>query len=116
MSILSSLKNATSVLTPVEVLVHWSESKILSVKEVIFPFAIFEQMANKAASLVNMGYDKTEITVRFESGEKYTCRIDLAVNDEKGFRDHCMKMIDFFADFPEKEPYLNFIRRIKWPE
>ncbi|MDB6374665.1 LPD25 domain-containing protein [Photorhabdus bodei] len=120
MSTLSSFKDTTSVSTPVEVLVHWSESKVFPVKEATFPFAIFERMANKAASLVNEGYDKTKVTVKFDDGNEYTCRIDLAVNDEKGFRDHCMKMITF-ADSPKGELYcdtigvtlLNYIRCIK---
>ncbi|MDL0603638.1 hypothetical protein O3K13_06495 [Yersinia pestis] len=116
---------ASITVTPVEVLVHWSEARAFSKREFTYSFDAFETLARGVAISADKedGYFKTQITVKFDNGDEYTCRIDLGFGDEEGFRDHCIKMIRF-AETPRGAEYyamtgeetLNFVRRIKWPD
>ena len=116
---------ASITVTPVEVLVHWSEARAFSKREFTYSFDAFETLARGVAISADKedGYFKTQITAKFDSGDEYTCRIDLGFGDEEGFRDHCMKMIRFAETQRGAEYYamtgeetLNFVRRIKWPD
>lgn len=86
---------AQYVRRPVSVLVHWSESGEWE-EESTVPYAEFEQQAFAVAlGYVGGGYQKTKVTVNFDDGETYQCRIDLAAHDELGFADHCLGMLAF---------------------
>ena len=112
-----------AVITPVDVLVHWSESGEFPFENKTYSFEEFERTAALAASKATDCYDKTKITVIFSNGIEYGCRLDLAVHDKKGFRDHCNKMIRD-ANTPEGLDYytrmglmdcVNFLKSIAWP-
>ncbi|NDO80923.1 hypothetical protein CJP72_09130 [Citrobacter sp. NCU1] len=110
------------VITPVEVLVHWSESGVFPYEKKSYSFEDFELKAALAASQTTEFYDKTQITVKFSNGIDYTCCLDLAAHDKKGFKDHCTKMIRF-SETPEGLDFytriglmdcVNFLKSITW--
>lgn len=39
------------------------------------------------------GYTKTKVTVKFDDGGEYICRLDLATNDATGFTSHAQCVI-----------------------
>lgn len=81
---------------PVTVTVHWSESGAWQNEQVV-AYADFEKTAfDVALEHAGRGYLKTKITVTFDDGEIYQCRIDLAAHDEIGFADHCLSMLAFY--------------------
>ncbi|OAT17097.1 hypothetical protein M977_04343 [Buttiauxella gaviniae ATCC 51604] len=82
---------------PVSVLVHWSESGEFKGEEVHYTFEEFERKAKNAAALAGsgMGYDKTKITVIFNNGAEYGCRLDLAADDTQSFQVHAQQMIAY---------------------
>ncbi|WGL80947.1 LPD25 domain-containing protein [Enterobacter cloacae] len=90
--------------SPVSVLVHWSESSVFKGEEQTYIFTDFERMAKQAAAIngnvTDNGYSKTKVTValvRSDTGctETYGCRLDLALGDVVGFRDHAQQMIRY---------------------
>lgn len=82
---------------PVTVTVHWSESGAWQ-KEQVVAYADFEKNAFAVAlEHAGRGYLKTKVTVTFDDGEIYQCRIDLAAHDELGFADHCLSMLAFMT-------------------
>lgn len=82
---------------PVSVLVHWSESGKFKGEEVHYTFEEFGRKGKNAATLAGsgMGYDKTKITVIFNNGAEYGCRLDLAADDTQYFHIHAQKMIAY---------------------
>ncbi|MHB9331403.1 LPD25 domain-containing protein [Phytobacter ursingii] len=116
-------KQNETVITPVEVLVHWSESGVFPFEKKTYSFTEFEEKAAYAASLTTEFYDKTKITVRFSNGIEYGCRIDLAAHDKKGFRDHCQKVIAYSETDEGHSFYtriglmdcVEFLKTITWP-
>lgn len=112
---------AQFVRRPVSVLVHWSESGAWG-EEQIQPFAEFEaQAAAVAIPYAGRGYQKTKITVNFDDGETYECRIDLSARGEHGFTDHCLAMLSYYdtekgqarlADCGETSELIAFLRGV----
>ncbi|QFS87575.1 MULTISPECIES: LPD25 domain-containing protein [unclassified Marinobacter] len=82
---------------PVSVLVHWSESRRFMTDNTVMPFEKFEQTARMAANdnPPGSGYDKTKITVNFDNGEEYACRLDLCQNEDCDFQSHARELIKF---------------------
>lgn len=82
---------------PITVLVHWSESPEFRDGESL-PFRDFERRAAKAAADKGRGggYDKTKITVTFDNGDTYECRLDLAEDDDTGFEQHIRETLRFY--------------------
>ncbi|MCL8167147.1 LPD25 domain-containing protein [Enterobacter kobei] len=119
--------------SPVSVLVHWSESSVFRGEEVVYSFTEFERMARQAAAIngnvKDNGYSKTKVTVCLvndETGitETYGCRLDLALGDVVGFRDHAQQMIRYH-DTAEGFAYhkdigliahVEFLKTICWGE
>ena len=96
---------AQYVRRPVSVLVHWSESGAWG-EEVTIPYVEFEAQAAAVATGYTLGgYLKTKITVNFDDGETYQCRIDLAATDEMGFTDHCLDMLRFYETDKGRDYY-----------
>ena len=90
---------------PLSVVIHWSESSRLQTGEE-FEFEIFEAIALKAA-LDNPlgGYDKTEVTVKFEGGHQHRCRVDLGCGgNECGFADHCFRVLEYALSLEKSDP------------
>ena len=90
--------------SPVSVLVHWSESGVFRGEEQTYTFAEFERLAKCAAAengnVKDNGYSKTKVTVALVNDitgctETYGCRLDLALGDVVGFRDHAQQMIRY---------------------
>lgn len=79
---------------PTNVFVHWSESPAFGEGETV-PFREFEIRAAKVAADrgAGGGYLKTKITVNFDEGSTYGCRLDLAQDDDRGFQHHMRKML-----------------------
>lgn len=104
---------------PTTVRVHWSESYFFPEEEQDYPFEEFEELALKAAMNVTRGYEKTKVTVLFDSGEVYHCRLDLAHHVTLGYRDHMQQLYDGYFDecvgSEWAENFLEFYRRIEWP-
>ncbi|MGF1849350.1 LPD25 domain-containing protein [Vibrio lentus] len=97
--------STTMKVAPLSVLIHWSESSRLQTDEE-FEFEIFEAIALKAA-LDNPlgGYDKTEVTVKFEGVHQHRCRIDLGCGgNETGFADHCFRILEYSESLKKSEP------------
>jgi len=97
--------SSTMKIVPLSVLIHRSESSRLQSGEE-FEFEIFEAIALKAA-LDNPlgGYDKTEVTVKFEGGHQHRCRIDLGCGgSETGFADHCFRILEYSESLKKSEP------------
>lgn len=88
---------APAKIYPVSVLVHWSESAEFKGEEVTYTFEEFERKAKNAATLAGsgMGYDKTKITVTFNTGAEYGCRLELAADDTQSFQIHAQQMIAY---------------------
>lgn len=113
-----------NLITPVEVLVDWSESGVFPFEKKTYSFKDFELKAELAASQATEFYDKTQITVKFSNGIDYSCRLDLGANDKKGFRDHCNKMIEFSKTQKGLDFYIsvglldcvNFLKSISWQD
>ncbi|EMM1484312.1 hypothetical protein PO467_18275 [Enterobacter kobei] len=119
--------------SPVSVLVHWSESSVFRGEEQTYTFSDFERMARQAAAIngnvKDNGYSKTKVTValvRSDTGctETYGCRLDLALGDVVGFRDHAQQMIRYH-DTSEGFAYhkaiglvehVEFLKTICWGE
>jgi hypothetical protein len=115
---------------PISVRVHCSESPWFKQEEYLYGFKEFENIAALAATRVKAGYDKTVITVFFSTEQEdrlydYKCRLDLAINGDKGFCEHTVSVLRFIAsdqfneldtatqaDYKELE---TFLRQIKWP-
>lgn len=96
---------AQYVRRPVSVLVHWSESGAWG-QDVTIPFIEFEaQAAAVAIGYTLRGYHKTSVTVNFDDGETYQCRVDLAATDEMGFTDHCLGMLRFYETDKGRDYY-----------
>ncbi|CDU13664.1 LPD25 domain-containing protein [Vibrio coralliirubri] len=97
--------STTMKVVPLSVLIHCSESSRLQTDEE-FEFEIFEAIALKAA-LDNPlgGYDKTEVTVKFEGGHQHRCRIDLGCGgNETSFADHCFRILEYSESLKKSEP------------
>lgn len=91
---------------PVTVTVHWSESGAWQ-KEQVVAYADFEKNAFAVAlEHAGRGYLKTKVTVTFDDGEIYQCRIDLAAHDELGFADHCLSMLAFYDTEEGRDYYV----------
>ena len=97
---------------PTHVLVHWSESLRFPRENVIMTFVEFEETAARVAwdNRHDGCYDKTKITVLFNDGSTYACRIDLKKGDELGFRDHVGQFIRGHEEgrhdrFPNREQF-----------
>ncbi|EFO29249.1 conserved hypothetical protein [Roseibium sp. TrichSKD4] len=94
-----------------KVLVHLSEApEFIEDKE--YRFSEFEQIAlGVALGHTEGGYLKTKISVFFDNGECYKqVRIDLAKNDERGFRDHMEQLIIFANSTRGEERHNEFDR------
>lgn len=111
---------AQYVRRPVSVMVHSSESSTWR-EEVTMPFVEFESKAASVAIAYTLGgYLKTNITVNFDDGETYQCRVDLGATYEMGFTDHCLDMLSFYdtdkgRDYYQRtqsEDLIQFIRGI----
>lgn len=97
---------ARFVRRPVTVTVHWSESGAWQNEQVV-AYADFEKTAfDVALEHAGRGYLKTKITVTFDDGEIYQCRIDLAAHDEIGFADHCLSMLAFYETPKGRDYYV----------
>lgn len=97
--------STTMKIAPLSVLIHCSESSRLK-KDEEFEFEIFEAIALKTA-LDNAlcGYDKAEVTVKFEGGHQHRCRIDLGCGgNEIGFADHCFRILEYSESLKKSEP------------
>lgn len=97
--------STTMKVAPLSVVIHWSESSRLQTGEE-FEFEIFEAIALKAA-LDNPlgGYDKTEVTVKFEGGHQHRCRVDLGCGgNECGFADHCFRVLEYALSLEKSDP------------
>lgn len=79
-----------------KVLVHWSEAPEFK-ENTDYKFSDFESLAYRVAkSHRTGGYLKTKVTVFFDDGSTYAdVRIDLADQDECGFRDHMEKIVRY---------------------
>lgn len=112
---------AQFVRRPVSVLVHWSESGQWEEGQTL-PYADFEaQAAAVAIPYAGRGYQKTKITVNFDDGETYECRVDLSATGEHGFTDHCLAMLRYYdtekgqarlADCGETSELIEFLRGV----
>ncbi|MBW3808161.1 DUF3560 domain-containing protein [Aeromonas jandaei] len=97
---------AQFVRRPVTVTVHWSESGAWQNEQAV-SYADFEKTAFAVAlEHAGRGYLKTKITVTFDDGEIYQCRIDLAAHDELGFADHCLSMLAFYDTDKGRDYYV----------
>lgn len=97
--------STTMKIAPLSVLIHWSESSRLK-KDEEFEFEIFEAIALKTA-LDNPlgGYEKAEVTVKFEGGHQHRCRINLGCGgNETGFADHCFRILEYSEYLKKSEP------------
>lgn len=91
-------KPQTLKIKPFSVLVHWSESREFE-NDQLLDFAEFESKALKVAlSNINCGYDKTKVTVTFENGDEYTCRLDLACNDTLNFSHYIIGSMAYYEN------------------
>ncbi|MCG7500019.1 hypothetical protein MHO82_24455 [Vibrio sp. Of7-15] len=98
--------STTMKVAPLSVFVNWSESTRLQEGEEL-EFDAFEAIALNAA-LDNPlgGYDKTEVTVKFEGGHEHRCRIDLGCGgNEAGFADHCFRILEYAQSLKASEPH-----------
>lgn len=112
----------TEKIRPTYVLVQWSESPDFK-NDKIYPFDEFEELALKVANGqgVGKGYFKTKITVHFDGTvDTYTCRVDLAADDEVGFRNHAEHLIAYYDKnigklgnrIDDYTPLVNFLKKI----
>lgn len=69
-----------------EVFVFWSESTLINSEmgadenfDINKAVSIdkFNELADKAAQLVDGGYDKTKVKVTFHDGSEFNCRLDI---------------------------------------
>lgn len=84
---------------PTIVEVHWSEAGHPLTQGRTLPFGEFEAAAQEAAMAHRTGgYLKTSITVHFDEGSTYGCRIDLAAYEpsERGFAHGIAQRIKHF--------------------
>jgi len=81
-------------ITPTSVYVEWSESPRFTDKTT-YPFDRFEWISEGIAQSIDYGYSKTNITVIFNNGAEYTCRLD--INKEcKRFMQHAKSLIRYY--------------------
>lgn len=82
---------------PISVLVEWSESDAFY-DGCDYTFTGFEARALKVAQAHKTGgYLKTAVTVTFDDGHTYGCRLDLAPHQAHGFEHHintCRSMLE----------------------
>lgn len=120
--------DVSKVAIPVWVKVIWSESAKFKENELI-PFKDFE---NKAWHIANKqgignGYKKTKVEVLFTDGNTYECRLDLARDDEHGFKHHAQRLVHHYEnqadDSAEQDYYVTyykenyeFFKTVVWPE
>ncbi len=97
--------------------VEWSESDKFDNNELI-PFEEFEQRCRDVARKTgrNNGYTKTKCEILFDNGARYGLRLDLAENDDHGFKDRAQKTIAYQE---KKDPgimdkYVEFLKQIEW--
>ncbi|MEG1090054.1 MAG: LPD25 domain-containing protein [Acinetobacter sp.] len=125
------VEEKTVTRTPLSVLVHWSESGVFRGEEQVYTFSEFERLAKCAAAengnVKDNGYSKTKVTVALVNDvtgctESYGCRLDLALGDVVGFRDHAQQMIRYH-ETPEGNAYhrdiglvahVEFLKTINW--
>lgn len=88
--------STTVKISPVRVVVNWSESKHFKDGQE-FSFFDFETQALKVALEHPFGgYDKTNITVHFDNGHSHGCRLDLGCGGNVcGFSDHCFRVREY---------------------
>jgi len=82
----------------IKVKINWSESNELNNLGEC-SFFIFEAVAKAVAEEKKFGYDKTNVTVKFDDGSEYTARLDLG--DVKTFKDHAKSLIEWFESREE---------------
>lgn len=97
--------------------VYWSESNEFKDDELV-PFKEFEKRCRKIARQTgcNSGYTKTKTLVLFDEGSQYELRLDLAENDDHGFKDRAIKTIAYHernASSPMGS-YVEFLKKIQW--
>lgn len=106
---------------PIKVHVYWSENGSFKDGK-NYKYEEFEFKCRVAAKSVTMGYDKTKIKVFFDDGTEYSCRLDLSMQCDKGFKDHCLAFLRWyerqeFNDLELETAYFDnyeFIKRIEW--
>jgi hypothetical protein len=127
--------DVSKVAIPVWVHVYWSESGKFKDNELI-PFKKFEAKALAAAKHKAVGvpanqqyygYYKTKVKVLFTSGDEYECRLDLALGDTTGFKNHAAQLVTRYENVEDdsaeqeylidcfKENY-EFLKTVVWPE
>jgi hypothetical protein len=80
---------------PITVHVHWSESDRFR-PDTVMPFREFEDRALSVAMRhKDRGYLKTSVTVHFDDGSTYQCRLDLAEWDTHNFQHHIERGLRF---------------------
>ncbi len=96
---------AKYVRRPVSVLVHWSESGAWEQGQTV-PYTEFEAKAAAVAiPYAGGGYQKTSITVTFDDGETYECRVDLSSTGDLSFTDHCLAMLRHYETDKGRDYY-----------
>lgn len=106
----------TELIKPIFVYVFWSESNNF-IEKGLYNFKEFELKARIAAiENGDYGYCKTKIQVLFSNGDDYACRLDLATNDDTGFKQHAANVINYQEQNhkDEKCEYVNFLKAINW--
>lgn len=104
---------ADTAITPTTVHIQWSEAGGDLGQDRIMPFSEFEAAAAKAAAgHTTGGYLKTMVTVQFDSGDAYECRLDLGAHEpcERGFAHGIRQRIKYFESAAGRR------RMAEWPE
>jgi len=115
---------------PVWVHIHWSESRKFGENE-LMPFIEFERRAEEVAISRSRNvpamqsyteHYKTMANVLFDDGNSYECRLDLALRDRLGFKDHALRLIDYY-ERQQSDSYViqtykanyEFLKQVNWP-
>lgn len=83
---------------PTTVTVQWTEADPDLLRgDTTYDFIEFECLARLVARRKGSagGYEKTKVTVAFDDGDTYECRLDLAEHDTHGFAHHVRSYLAF---------------------
>lgn len=105
------------MIKPDSVTVIWSQSPELG-EGISYRFTDFERRALTVALSHGQGggYLKAKVSVRFDNDSTYECRLDLAWDICRGFRDHCQRLLAYAQSNMDKRfsDHLAFLAKVDW--
>lgn len=89
-----------TMIKPISVTVLFSESKMLEEKD--YSIEDFEQLVHEVAAKCELGYEKTDVKVTFDSGTIFNIDLSLGRGCDKSIKERLGKLKSYVEEFKER--------------